>query len=262
MPSPFPGMDPYLEHPAGWRDVHNSLIVAIRDALIPLVVPRYHVRIERRTYTVTSEDLALIGLPDVNVVQRAAREAHAGYDGGRPAVLDVTVPMSEEVEEIFLEVRRVSTSDVVTVIEVLSPTSKIASAGRKLYEEKRAEIIGTRTNLVEVDLLRTGTPMPVIGPLARSDYRILVSRGARRPRAQLYVWNVRQPIPAIPLPLLPRDPEPTIDVDGILKALYDRARYDMEIDYSRPPVPPLGEDDRAWAQALIAEWPGPGAYTR
>jgi hypothetical protein len=256
MPSPFPGMDPYLEHPARWRDVHNSLIVAIRDALSPLVAPRYAVTIEARTYTLTTEDLALIGLPDVGVVQRAVREGHAGYDGGGPAVLDVTVPIAEEVEEIFLEIRDTSTHHVVTVIEVLSPTNKLARGGRTLYERKRAKIVGTRTNLVEVDLLRVGAPMPVLGPRPPDDYRILVSRGSHRPRARLYVWTLRQPIPAVPVPLQPHDPEPTLDVGGLLKALYDRARYDMVTDYGRPAVPPLGNADDAWARTLIAAWPG------
>jgi hypothetical protein len=31
MPSPFPGMDPYLENPEFWPGVHNRLIVAIID---------------------------------------------------------------------------------------------------------------------------------------------------------------------------------------------------------------------------------------
>ena len=50
MDTPFPGMDPYLEHPALWPDVHNRFIAAIADAAVPLVAPRYYVALERRGY--------------------------------------------------------------------------------------------------------------------------------------------------------------------------------------------------------------------
>lgn len=79
----------------------------------------------------------------------------------------------------------------------------------------------------------------MVGPATPCDYRILVSRGARRPGAQLYAWTVPQPIPAFPLPLLPDDGEPVVDLGAILAALYDRARYDISLDYTKPPVPPL-----------------------
>lgn len=113
-------------------------------------------------------------------------------------------------------------------------------------------MLRTRTNLVEVDLLRAGDPMPVVGPVTRCDYRILVSRGARRPRAQLYAWNVPQPIPAFPLPLLPDDGEPVVDLGAILAALYNRARCDLSLDYTEPPVPPLTSDAEAWVREVIA----------
>ncbi len=56
--------------------------------------------------------------------------------------------------------------------------------------------------------------------------RILVSRGATRPRAKLFTFNVRQPIPVIPIPLLPQDVEPELDLGALVHALYDRARFD------------------------------------
>ena len=103
-----------------------------------------------------------------------------------------------------------------------------------------------------MDLLRAGEPMPVVGPPVVCDYRMLVSRGSRRPRAQLYAWGLRQPIPAFMLPLLKGDLEPAIDLGAVLHALYDRARFDLRLDYTQPPVPPLGEDDTAWARSLLA----------
>jgi hypothetical protein len=83
------------------------------------------------------------------------------------------------------------------------------------------------------------------------DYRILVSRGRTRPRAKLYAFGVRQSIPPIPIPLLGGDPEPVLDLNAVLHALYDRARFDLRLDYTKPPVPPLAEEDNTWARAIV-----------
>jgi hypothetical protein len=156
------------------------------------------------------------------------------------------------VGESYLEVHEVSTGRVITVMELLSPANKFYAAGRKEYEEKRRNIFRSRTNLVEIDLLRGGRPMPWEGNQVQSDYRIFVSRANKRPRADLYPFNLRQPIPKFDVPLQPGDNEPTLDLTTVLHALYDRARYDLSLDYSQPPVPPLGEEDAAWARELLA----------
>jgi hypothetical protein len=85
-----------------------------------------------------------------------------------------------------------------------------------------------------------------------SDYRILVSRAATRPRAHLYPFNLRDAIPVFTLPLLPGDEEPPVNLGTILHALYGRARYDLSLDYSQPPLPPLREEDVEWARELIS----------
>ncbi len=102
MPTPFPGMDPYLEHPALWADLHNRFIAALADAMTPLVVPRYYVGLERRAYRLKPDDLALIG------------------------VLEVDVPMAEELGETFLEVREIAAGRLVTILELLSPVNKLS----------------------------------------------------------------------------------------------------------------------------------------
>ena len=118
---------------------------------------------------------------------------------------------------------------------------------------KRKHIFKTRTSLVEIDLLRGGKPMPLsTHHPVESDYRILLSRGASRPRAKLYAFGVRQPIPAIPIPLVPKDPEPSLDLNAVLHGLYERARFDLVLDYARPSVPPLEEEDAAWARGIVA----------
>ena len=154
--------------------------------------------------------------------------------------------------ETYLEVRGVAEGDVVTVIEVLSPTNKRPGTGRRLYLDKRVTVLATGTSLVEIDLLRGGDRMPTLGPPIAGDYRLLVSRGWRRPRAEVIAFGLRDRLPAFTVPLRRGEEEPRIDLARVLHALYDRASYDLRIDYRRPAVPPLGADDAAWAAPHLA----------
>jgi len=139
---------------------------------------------------------------------------------------------------------------LVTIVELLSPVNKLHKQGREEYERKRGYVFHSWTSLVEIDLLRSGDPLPVVGAQVKSDYRILVSRGSRRPRAVLIAFMLRQPIPAFTLPLLPGDTEPEVELNRILHDLYRRARFDLRLDYSQPPVPPLSDADRAWVHTF------------
>ena len=115
--------------------------------------------------------------------------------------------------------------------------------------------MASRTSLVEIDLLRAGIPMPLRRKAARSDYRIVISRGATRPRAKLAAFNMRQPIPSIPIPLLPEDGEPDLDLGNVFHALYDRARFDLRLNYAKPPVPPLSKGAMGWARSIVESTP-------
>jgi hypothetical protein len=214
-----------------------------------MVAPRYYVALERRTYLLKPDDIVFIGRPDIAIATKEASvvPVMAPVFNG---VLDVEVPMNDEVGEDYLEIHEVRTGKLVTLIELLSPTNKLDKDGREQYETKRAQVLSSHTNLIEIDLLRAGEPMAVVGRAARSDYRVLISRGHERPRARLYFFSLRQPIPQFPLPLLPGEMEPLIDLNTTLHALYTRARYDLRVDYSQPPVPPLSSDDTAWAATL------------
>jgi hypothetical protein len=159
--------------------------------------------------------------------------------------------MPEEMQERYLVVYEVTTQDVVTVLEILSLANKLTHEGREAYEAKRTTVLGSKTNLVEIDLLRAGRPLPPF-QTGQSDYRILISPAPTRPRAMAYTLRVRDPLPTISIPLRPGDPEPTLPLNQLLHDLYDRARYDLAIDYSQPPVPPLHDDDVAWARQLLS----------
>ena len=102
-------MDPYLESPELWSEVHNRLIVAIADDLANHLSNKYRVAIEKRTYLSGVEDSLLVGIPDVSIVSKLVR-------GNQPLStvtmnpptepITVTVPMVEEVRESYLEITR------------------------------------------------------------------------------------------------------------------------------------------------------------
>lgn len=85
------------------------------------------------------------------------------------------------------------------------------------------------------------------GPLFHDVHQDLASEI----RAQ-EVWPIQlsEPLPVVAVPLRPPDPDVTLDLQVALSNIYDRARYDLSIDYSRQPDPPLVGDDAVWA----ADW--------
>lgn len=257
MPSPFPGMNPYLEHPELWSEVHNRLAIAIAEAVGPKIRPKYRVAVEKRIYQTVDEKSLLIGIPDVsvgrNLTSSVPTETAVAVAPPPTKPTTVTVPMPEEVRESYLEVREVGTGEVVTTIELLSPKNKRKGEGRKAYLSKRLKVLGSLTHLVEIDLLRAGKPMPIISPKIESRYRILVSRFNRRPHAELYAFNLTDPIPTFPLPLQKGDNEPIVDLQSILHGVYDRAGFDLAIDYNLETVPPLIDSEAAWVDTLLRE---------
>ena len=175
---------------------------------------------------------------------------------GDTPVLVATIPVPEELREWYPPARRVDSREAVTVIELLSSTNKRSGRGRTLYQRERQDVLGTETNLVEIDLLRAGEPMPAYiqappGGMPPGGYRILVARGRQRPNADIVPFTVRQPIPDFPLPLLPEDDEPPVSLQRVLHALYDELSYDLLVDYHASPAPPLNAEDAAWADRLL-----------
>ncbi len=241
-------MNPYLESPELWSEFHSRMIVAIADALDTTLSQDYRVAVEKRVYLTQGEETILIGIPDVSVT--ATPQAAAGTAtaiAAEPIVVEI--PLAEEIQERYLEIREIATGRVVTVIELLSPKNKRPGDGRDAYSQKRQRTMLSQTHLVEMDLLRSGEPLPMVGAVT-SDYRILVSRSDRRPKAQLYAFNLRQPIPKVPIPLA-NDTAVTLDLQPLLHQIYDRARLALAIDYQKPPIPKLSLEDRVWLNATI-----------
>ncbi|MEL6937323.1 MAG: DUF4058 family protein [Cyanobacteria bacterium J06607_17] len=258
MPSPFPGMDPYLEQPAFWSSFHSRLIVAIADVLAPQLRPHYYVEVETRTYTDIPEGELLVGIPDAVVLAGVtqgnpeetplASSGHEGYAHSQT----VTLPMPTEIRERYLEIREVGTNAVITVLEVLSPKNKRRGKGRDLYEAKRQSILGSASHLIEIDLLRRDNPMPMQGTVQLAHYHVLVSRAEQRPLAQLFVSKVREPLPEFPLPLKSPDEAVNVNLQDVFAGVYDRASYDLRLDYSQSPPPPsFSESDQSWMRSLL-----------
>lgn len=263
MASPFPGMDPWLEQSGIWSNLHTTLITALRDELTGLLRPHYYVDIDQRTYiTPINGDDKLLGRPDVHVVKSPylitalpPKTAPSEVLVADPVVVNLELYDEEEVLERYLEVRKPRSGEIVTVIEILSPKNKRSGEGRTTYLQKRRQIFHSQTHLVEIDLLRRGQPMPVVlpGKKIKSDYRILVSRWDQRPQSELYPFTIRQSIPRFRLPLLPGDEEPIVDLTKLLADIYDRAGYDLVIDYTTNPIPRLTGKDAHWADKHLKE---------
>jgi hypothetical protein len=244
----FPGMNPYLENPSLWSEVHTWLMIELARSLNPLITPKYRAAVEKRIY---SESL-LIGVPDISVFQQdlPSRESSAATQTVS-APIRVRIPETEETIERYLEIREVQTKEVITVVEVLSPKNKRTGEGRDQYTTKRQRVLSSQTHLVEIDLLRGGNPMPVMGKV-RSDYRILVSRAEQRPEAELYPFDLRDRIPCFALPLKPEDPEPVVDLQDLMQQIYQFAALDFAIDYTTQPSPSLNRENFAWVQTLLS----------
>ena len=257
MPSPFPGMDPYLEQPTFWSSFHQRLLVAIADAIGPQLRPTYYAEVETRTYLDDEDEELLVGIPDT-LVMRSSRtdttvtpihEEMAVATQLRPVQVQLPIPL--EVKERYLEVREVGTDAVVAVLEVLSPKNKRQGEGRAVYEKKRRTVLNSLSHLIEIDLLRGGTPMAMVGAEG-THYRILVSRAAQRPMADLYGFNLQDPLPAFPLPLKSPDADLIVNLQDIFVGVYDRASYDLRLDYTQPiPAPALSEAEQQWVERMI-----------
>jgi hypothetical protein len=257
MPSPFPGMDPYVESQR-WQGFHAAFIVELQTVLVPLVRPRYTVDIEEYILVEQPPEERRRFQPDVTIAEeRAGTERRAEGSVAvvsppalrRPVAVTLPLPTHRRQRNVALRLRE--TGDVVTVIEVLSPAKK-RPGGARDYLDKREKLLLSEAHLVEIDLLRGGERLPTLDPLPPGDTYVLVSRVEQRPVAEGWPWTLREPLPCIPVPLAGDDPDVTLGLQTLFTTVYDRAGYDYSLDYNREPEPPLTPEDAAWARELLA----------
>ena len=260
MPSPFPGMDPYLE--AHWRDVHARLIIYASDALQGILPRALRARVEESVLLETPKGIGDHPLyPDVRVVEFSSKR---GLETQRQAGVAVAEPIIVEAEfgpatETFIEIiDRESGNRVVTMIEFLSPSNKSPGANREQYLRKQREVCSSNTNLVEIDLNRFGNhalafSLPLLGQEGPTAYMAGVRRATRRGMAEVYPMQLRERLPIIKIPLRPDDADVPLDLQALVDQCYRNGAYEDTLDYAIDPDPPLSGADDDWADEYLHE---------
>jgi len=238
MPSPFPGMNPYLEQSDAWQDFHQSFLILARGSLSNQVGPNYLVKVEVRLilHERSAEERRFIGIADVGVAEAGERKAKA-VATVLQAPVSLQLPAVEVEKHLSLEIRDRRNRRVITVLELLSPANKTGGEDRDDYLAKRRQVLAGHTHLVEIDL-RRGGQRPSPPELPACDYYALVSRYVDRPRVGFWPIGLREPLPNLPVPLADTDPPVHLDLKAVIDQTYDLADYGKYI-YQEIPEPPL-----------------------
>lgn len=246
MPSPFPGMDPYLEGSL-WTTFHFSLAAEIVRELAPRLRPRYLALPEERFVVDVPDSIGITTrgdvYPDVGVAPSEIREPQGPLAATLPLRLATVVP--EPVPHVSIEIRNVAERRLVTAIEILSPTNKRGD-GRQEYLPRRLRILRSTAHLLEIDLLRKGRRVPMQQALPEEPYFVFLSRAEERPLTDVWPISLRQTLPAVPVPLAGADPDVVLDLQHVFDQVYDTVGYDLAIDYRRPLEVPMAEEQARW----------------
>ena len=255
MPSPLPGMDPYIEHPNIWSDFHSDLAGEIRAELNTIIQPKYVARLETRVTYEIIEIAEVRGIrPDVGVYESELSSfGESPTLVITPAPVQSVVPLEIPLKLLSVEIRLVDMMQLITAIEILSPVNK--RPGHEAYQSylrKRRELLRSEAHLLEIDLLRGGTRPPLETPVPLAPYYVTLSRADHRPHVGVWPIQLADTLPVLPVPLLEPDPDVPLDLGKMVSAVYERGGYASIIDYSQPPPPPpLDDSEMAWLQQRI-----------
>jgi hypothetical protein len=258
MPSPFPGMDPYIETPALWSDFHNNLASELQAQLNRSIQPRYFARLTPYvTYEVVEVGQVYGVRPDVGVwqLQPFARETSSNVVTIPPAPVESQIALEIPLRLHSVEIRATASQQRVTVIEILSPVNKRPSHEAYLaYQHKRRDILRSMVHLLEIDLLRGGERPPLQRPVPIAPYYVVLSRSDRRPHMAVWPIQLMDRLPMVPVPLLEPDPDAPLDLGAAVANVYERGAYAAQIDYREtPPAPALSADEADWLASLRQE---------
>ena len=259
MPSPFPGMNPYFESPDIWEDFHQNLATEIQTQLIPQLRPKYYAALVPR---ITYEEVLIQqdphdAKPDVGVWRRTP----LGEMPKTPVAVLTPPPIIETIAEETpvklwtIEIREVGLGTLVTSIEILSPVNKRGKhEAYTAHQRKRTSLMRAGVNLLEIDLLRTGRRWSLPDKkLPDAPYFIFLWRVLSPKRLGIWPLKLREPIPVLPVPLREPAPDIPLDLTQAIHNIYDRAGYDMRIDFTKPPPKPdFSEEDAAWIKTIAA----------
>ncbi len=257
--SPFPGMDPYLEGEM-WQEFHDRLANQISTQLMPFLSPKY-VALLNKYYTF-GINLSAFGFvpqqtfyPDVHIVEPMFGGGTATLERQAVAVtvptLTLTSPIPQEVPILTVEIHDVAHRRLVTIIEILSPANKLGK-GFKDYQNKRIDILQTMTHLLEIDLLRIGKRLPLLGKLPRMPYFVFLSRFNYHLQTEIWPIGLRETLPIVPVPLLPPDPDVPLNLQTAVEACFQLVGYQRLLDYTAvPPPPKFSDDDLTWLRKCV-----------
>ena len=285
MPSPFPGMDPWLEDPGRWQHVHNALAGEICKLLNRTLPGGFKARLEERTELEvvafdgdgldrdlgdgSAEDAGRYSVADVGVTGQPGGAGPAVLTRGRTE-LSPHARVLSEVPVKLLNVAVCHEDDrLATLVEILSPANK--RQNRREFLEKRMRLLRSDAGLVEIDLLRRGRRVcgdslggpPVRVPVGTA-YLVLVSRPWERngvdARGSNFAWlayflRLADPLPVVAVPLREGLPDAPLDLQYCFTEMYDGGPFLREAArYDRPPDPPLPPAAAEWAGRRIAAW--------
>ena len=258
MPSPFPGMGPYLE--SHWRDVHAAIIIYTRDALQAVLPKSLRARVEESVLLETPDGFGdHLLYPDARVVEFTSTGngetlPEAGVAVAEPVVVKFD---PDPATETFIEIiDRESGNRLVTVIEFLSPTNKVPGRNRDQYLRKQLEICSSDSNLVEISLNRFGIhtlafPLMLLKPKGRTPYMVSVRRAKVHGTSEVYPIQLWEQLPAIKIPLRPKDADVRLDLQSLVEKCYLNGGYDGTLDYAVDPEPPLAGLNKDWADERL-----------
>ncbi len=223
MPSPFPGMDPYLENEELWPLFHHQLVLCLYQILLPGLVDRYRARVSQRVY---ATEQALF-----------------------------TSIVHEEHREDYIEIRQRTDGRLVTLLDVVSPPNKTTRSGRDAYLDKRREGRNASANLVELDLVLQGQPTLEYSRdgLPDWDYAVTVTRASQPERYEIYTATLQKRLPRFRLPLAADDRDTVLDLHTAFTRCYDQGGFAAKIDYARDPATTLNTEDKQWLDEVLKQ---------
>ena len=254
MPSPFPGMDPFLDQPAYWMDFHSRFVNCWCEAIADALPPHYEAAIGERVYLVEQDPEARkLGYPDVAVTQSEIMSPSSSAGASGIATLSPVIipqPVAQGPREAYIEILYQPDRSLVTALELLSPTNKDGD-GRADYLAKRRALLNQKVHLVELDLLRGGQRLRLGKPLPPADCYYFLSRADQRPDCQVYFWTLRQPLPKLPVPLREPDPDLLIDLAAVFNTAYERGRFQRRLNYQGQLPAQLRAGEQDWVETVL-----------
>jgi hypothetical protein len=221
MPSPLPGMDPYLESETLWPTFQHQFVLTLSDMLTPGLAARYHAQVGQRSYSL------------------------AGNQNGSPE--------PRECQEEYLEIQTKEDNRLVTLLEIASPSNKTSASGREAYLKTRRLARSAKANVIEIDLVIQGQPLLEYSRqgLPQWDYAATVTRAAKPEQHEIYTTTLQKRLPRCRLPLAASDRDLVLDLQAAFQRCYDEGGFAAKIDYKVDPTVLLSQENRQWLDDLL-----------